>query len=78
MEPDGKGIPVLLRQYLRLGARVLGFSVDPDFGGVLDALMMVDLASVDRSMLTRYLGREGAAQFLQRHAAPAATSPAAA
>jgi hypothetical protein len=27
IEPDGKGIPVLLRQYLRLGGRLLGFGV---------------------------------------------------
>ena len=28
----GKGMPVLLRQYLRLNGRLLAFSVDPDFG----------------------------------------------
>src|SRR5262249_18620224 len=26
MEPDGKGVPVLLRQYLKLGARMVGFN----------------------------------------------------
>ncbi|MEJ0087446.1 MAG: GNAT family N-acyltransferase [Pseudomonadota bacterium] len=32
LEPDGKGVPILLRQYLRLGGSVLGFNVDADFG----------------------------------------------
>jgi putative hemolysin len=59
--------PVLLRQYLKLNARLLGFNIDPDFGDALDALMMVDLASVDRSILKRYLGPEAAASFLMRH-----------
>ena len=66
-EADGKGLPVLLRQYLKLNARVLGFNVDPAFGDALDALMVVDLTTLDRAILNRYLGREGAAQFLTFH-----------
>jgi putative hemolysin len=64
IEADGKGVPVLLRQYLKLNARLLGFNVDPAFGGVLDGLMMVDLKEVDRELLVRYLGRDGAVHFL--------------
>lgn len=71
LEPDGKGVPVLLRQYLRLGARALGFGLDPDFGGVLDVLMMVDLAGVDPSALSRYLGGAEARAYLARHRAAA-------
>ncbi|MES1256083.1 MAG: GNAT family N-acyltransferase [Acidobacteriota bacterium] len=73
VEPDRKGIPVLLRQYLKLNAKLLGFNIDPHFADALDALMMVDLAAVDRSILTRYLGRDGAAVFLAAHAHPTAT-----
>ena len=28
LEPDGKSVPALLRQYLKFGGRVLGFNVD--------------------------------------------------
>jgi putative hemolysin len=56
LEPDGKGMPVLLRHYLKLNARALGFSVDPGFGHVIDALMAVDLRTVSPAMLRRYLG----------------------
>ena len=62
-ESDGKGVPILLRQYLKLNARLIGFNVDPNFGDALDALMMVDLAVVDPAILSRYLGREDAARF---------------
>jgi len=58
LESDGKGMPVLLRQYLKLNARLLGLSLDPEFGDALDALMMVDLADVNPAVLTRYLGPE--------------------
>ena len=68
-EADGKGVPVLLRQYLKLNARLLGFNVDAEFGDALDALMMVDLTAVAPAILTRYLGRTGAADFLARHVA---------
>lgn len=74
LEPDGKGVPVLLRQYLRLGARAISFSIDLDFGGVLDALMMVDLAEVEPMLLSRYLGREPAAAYLARHRAVASVA----
>ena len=64
IESDGKGVPVLLRQYLKLNARLLGFNVDAAFGGVLDGLMMVDLMDVEREILTRYMGKPGALAFL--------------
>jgi putative hemolysin len=63
-ERDGKGMPVLLRQYLKLNATLLGFNVDPEFGDVLDALMMVDLTRVDPAILARYVGR-GTAQAVR-------------
>jgi len=66
-EHDGKGIPVLLRQYLKLNARLIAFNIDPAFGDALDALMVVDLAKVDRAMLARYLGPAGAAAYLASH-----------
>ncbi|MEP7309103.1 MAG: GNAT family N-acyltransferase [Acidobacteriota bacterium] len=66
-EAGDKGVPILLRQYLKLNARVIGFNVDPNFGDALDALMMVDLAAVDPAILSRYFGPREAAQFLARH-----------
>jgi hypothetical protein len=52
-----QGIPVLLRQYLRLNATLLGFNVDPAFGDALDALMMVDIRRIPAPLRLRYLGR---------------------
>jgi len=63
LEPDGKDMPVLLRQYLKLNARLLGFSIDPSFGNVLDGLVVVDLDDVEPAILARYMGRDEAAAF---------------
>jgi len=66
-EPDGKGIPVLLKQYLKVGGQVLAFNVDGRFSDVLDGLIVVDLRATDHQSLQRYLGVEGAANFLRHH-----------
>lgn len=67
VESDGRSMPVLMRQYLKLNARVLGFNRDAAFSDVLDALMLVDLAEVQPMVLTRYMGRQTAAAFLAHH-----------
>jgi putative hemolysin len=69
IEPDQKGVPILLKQYLRLGGKMLGFNVDPKFSGVLDGLVLVDLLDTDAKTLSRYLGAEQAAAFLAHHRA---------
>ena len=64
LEDDGKAMPVLLRQYLKLNARLIGFNVDANFGDALDALMTVDLGRVSLPILTRYLGHDVVARLL--------------
>ena len=66
LERDGKGVPVLIKQYMKAGGRVLGFNVDPRFSNVLDVLMMADLRRAPQPILQRYMGREAAAAFLAR------------
>ena len=67
IETEHTGVPVLLRQYLKLGGKLLGFNVDPDFGDVLDGLLLVDLTKTERRILERYLGKDGAENFLRLH-----------
>ncbi|WP_449242446.1 lysophospholipid acyltransferase family protein [Desulfovibrio sp.] len=63
----GRGIPVLLRQYLKLGGKLLGFNEDPDFGDCMDGLIMVDLLDTEPRVLTRFMGAEAARAFLAFH-----------
>ncbi len=70
LEPDGKGLPVLVRQYVKLGGRLLAFSVDPNFSNALDGFVMVDLRHTNPEMLARYMGKERAQQFLNWHRTP--------
>ena len=67
IELDRKGMPVLLRQYLKLGGKLISFNVDASFSNALDGLIVIDLLKTDRRLLERYLGPEGAVEFLAYH-----------
>ena len=58
-ESDGKGVPVLVRHYMKLGGKFLGFNVDAKFSNVLDGLLLVDLREAKPELLARYLGKPG-------------------
>jgi hypothetical protein len=54
---------VLLRHYLRLGASLLSFNLDEDFGNCIDGLIIVDLRATDPRLLKRYMGPAGYEQY---------------
>lgn len=67
IESDQKGIPVLLKQYVKMGGKLMGFNIDRSFGNVLDGLIMVDLVKCDKKILDRYMGEKGSERFLAYH-----------
>jgi putative hemolysin len=56
LEPDGRGLPVLLRRYLELGGEFAAFHVDREFGHSLDGLLVLDLERADRARVARFGG----------------------
>jgi len=68
-EQDRKGIPILLRHYLKLNGALLSFNVDPAFSNVIDGLIVVDLARADERLVRHYMGRDGCDAFKSFHAA---------
>ncbi len=69
LEADRKGIPVLIKQYLKLGGRILAFNVDPDFSDCVDGLILVDLRRTDPKVRAHYMGAEADAAFAARYSA---------
>jgi putative hemolysin len=67
VEADGKGLPILLRQYAKIGGKLLSFNVDRKFSNVLDGLVVVDLRQTVPDVLVRYMGREAASTFRTLH-----------
>ena len=72
LESDGKGVPILIKQYLKTGGRLLACNVDRRFSNVLDALILVDLRCAPATILERYLGKAGAREFTSWHSGRAA------
>ncbi len=58
-ESDDKGLPVLVREYVRLGGKFLSFSIDPGFQDAMDGLVVVELDQTQRRLLQMYMGRDG-------------------
>ena len=67
VEADGKGLPILLRQYSKIGGKMIGFNVDRKFSNVLDGLVVVDLRQTEPAVLERYMGRDAARAFREFH-----------
>jgi putative hemolysin len=67
LECDGKGLPILLRQYDKLGGKLVAFNVDRKFSDVLDGLVIVDLRQTPPAVLDRYMGSEPATIFRKLH-----------
>lgn len=67
LETDGKGIPVLLKHYLKLNATILSFNVDKDFSSVVDGLILVDFTEIDPRLLAKYMGEESCREYLAKH-----------
>ncbi len=46
IEPDEQRFPVLLKKYLKLNGKIIGFNLDPKFNDALDGLLLLDLYDV--------------------------------
>ena len=67
IESDRKGIPVLLRHYLKLDGAILSFNVDRKFSSSIDSLLVVDLLKSEQRLLKRFMGPEGLEYFIAYH-----------
>jgi len=75
VEEDGKGVPILIRQYAKLGGKLVAFNLDRKFSSVVDGLVILDLRQTNPAVLERYMGKQGLASFRRFHhldAAPCA------
>jgi putative hemolysin len=67
VEEDGKGIPILIRQYAKLGGKLVAFNLDRKFSSVVDGLVILDLRQTNPAILERYMGKEALASFRRFH-----------
>lgn len=53
VETRNMKVPVLLRQYIALNAKIICFNIDPKFSDSLDGFLVLDLHNVPREMLEK-------------------------
>ena len=58
LERNVRGIPILLKHYLNLNVKVLGFCLDHDFSNTLDILVSFDISKETNCVLEKYLGKK--------------------
>jgi putative hemolysin len=74
LEQDRKGLPILVKEYVKLGGQFLAFSVDPAFQSALDGLVVVDLDRTSSRLLSLHMGPENYDRFAH-YRAPARSVP---
>ena len=67
IEFDNKGIPTLLKHYLKLDGELLAFNVDREFGSCIDGLIMVDMLKTDPKLLKSYMGARQTVEYRKFH-----------
>ena len=67
IEIDNKGIPTLLKHYLKLDGKLIAFNVDPEFSSCMDGLIVVDILNSDPKMIKSYMGAEQMASYRKYH-----------
>ena len=67
LEPDGKGVPVLIKHYVRMNAKLLNFGVWKNHSDAVVAFMMADITTAEPKLIRRYMGDEGYAKFRAYH-----------
>lgn len=51
LEEQNMGLPVLLKKYIQLNAKIIGFNVDPDFNNSLDGLIFLDVFNIPETVI---------------------------
>tara|TARA_Y100000588_G_C14073816_1_gene847021 strand:- start:4 stop:501 length:498 start_codon:yes stop_codon:yes gene_type:complete len=65
LDQDGKGVPVLVKHYLKLNGSFVSFGVDLDFADALHGLIVVDMRDMTDAHLRRYFGEKGMKRMIR-------------
>ncbi len=63
---EDKDVPILIKQYMKLGGQIHSFTVDGNFGDCLDGLIVVDLLKSPKQTLGLYM-EEHLENYLNYH-----------
>jgi putative hemolysin len=66
LEPDGKGVPILIKHYLRLDAKLLSFGVWKNHSNAVVSFIIVDVPNAEPKLIRRMMG-DGYEAYMKYH-----------
>jgi hypothetical protein len=69
IEQDGKGVPILIKHYIRMNAKLISFGVWKNHSNAVVSFIVTDLTTSDPKFLKRYMGVEAYERFMAFHGA---------
>ena len=70
LEQDGKGVPVLIKHYLRMNAKLISFGVWKDHSNAVVSFIVTDVTTSDPKSIRRFMGADLYARFMAYHGVP--------
>jgi putative hemolysin len=66
MDALNSGLPVLIKKYIQLGAKIVSFNVDPKFNNCVDGLVILDVYDIPKSALESFSKDVNDSEILER------------
>jgi len=66
-------VPILLKKYLQLNAKIIGFNIDPKFNDALDGLLILDIFDVPQAFIKALSKELNDESILERFNFPSTT-----
>lgn len=67
MDEVHSGLPVLLKKYIKLNAKIIAFNVDPKFNNSLDGLIVLDMNDVPQDIIESLSKEANDSSILRKH-----------
>jgi hypothetical protein len=67
IEPDGKGVPAYMKQFMTLGGKIVTYRIDSSSGNPITLLLHLDLTGCKPLLLKHYMGESGFKKFSDFH-----------
>lgn len=67
LDPQMGGMPILIKQYIKMNGKLAAFNVDYEFSDVIDGMIIVDLLKSEPESLSRYMGEDEYKRYIEYH-----------
>jgi putative hemolysin len=73
VDQNNNGLPVLLKKYLGLNAKIIAFNVDPKFNNCVDGMLVLDIYDIPKSTIDSLAKEVNDMNLLNRFCCPEET-----